>query len=167
MSITARYDKINHTELALVRALVAGSAERLEPAVQPLIEGRAAMVPDRGLPVLDGIHLCASDKCLQVLSGFRGAALPEQSLVVYGPDLGLIVPLLPCEDAHAKERALMPPILESAQSDELWIADRSFSIRTILAGWPSRGCAFIVREHGCSPQSCRPGSAAHEGPHRH
>lgn len=45
----------------------------------------------------------------------------------------------------------MAPILERAQSGELWIADRNFSTRSILAGWHRRGSAFIVREHGRTP----------------
>jgi hypothetical protein len=45
----------------------------------------------------------------------------------------------------------MAPILERAQPGELWIADRNFSTRAILGGWNQRGSAFIVREHGATP----------------
>ena len=45
----------------------------------------------------------------------------------------------------------MAPLLQAAQPDELWIGDRNFCTRTILAGWHGRGSAFIVREHGRSP----------------
>lgn len=45
----------------------------------------------------------------------------------------------------------MTPLLERAQPGELWIADRNFSTRTILCGWQRRGCGFIVREHGRTP----------------
>ncbi|GAB7549670.1 hypothetical protein CS8_093820 [Cupriavidus sp. 8B] len=61
----------------------------------------------------------ASEKRLKPLRGFRGAALPGQSLVVYDPDTAMIVDLVPCEDAHAQERAIMETLLASAQPAEL------------------------------------------------
>lgn len=63
----------------------------------------------------------------------------------------MIVDLVPCEDAHAQERAIMETLLESAEPAQLWIADRNFSTRAILAGLQHRGSAFIVREHGRNP----------------
>jgi IS4 transposase len=150
VSITALYDKVNRTEPALVRALVSGSAERLRPLMQPLRQP-APTVAGRRLRILDGNHLPASDKRLKPLRGFRGAALPGQSLVVYDPHEDQIVDLLPCEDGHAQERSLMAPILESATGDQLWIADRNFCTRKILCGLHERGSGFIVREHGANP----------------
>jgi IS4 transposase len=118
----------------------------MQPLRQP-----AALVAGRRLCILDGNHLPASDKRLKPLRGFRGAALPGQSLVVYDPHEDQIVDLLPCEDGHAQERSLMEPILESARSDHLWIADRNFCTRKILCGLHERGSGFIVREHGANP----------------
>ena len=40
--------------------------------------------------VLDGNHLTASQKRLKLLRGFRGAALPGQSLGVYAPEWDLV-----------------------------------------------------------------------------
>lgn len=151
VSLVALYDKINRTEPALIRALVAGSAERLQSVLQPLREGQAAMVPGWRVRIVDGNHLAASDKRIKPLRGFRGAALPGQSLVVYDPDLDQIVDLLPGEDAHAQERALMAPLLESAGPGQLWVADRNFCTRSILGRWHARGSTFIVREHGANP----------------
>ncbi len=134
-----------------MRALVQGSAQRLEPVLQPMRQGRAPTVPGYRVRILDGNHFAASDKRLKPLRDFRGAALPGQSLVVYDPDTGLVVDLVPCEDAHAQERALMAPLLQASQPDELWIGDRNFCTRPILAGWHARGSAFLVREHARSP----------------
>lgn len=116
-----------------------------------MLRNKAPTVPGYRLRIIDGNHLPASEKRLKPLRGFRGAALPGQSLVVYDPDVGLVVDLAPCEDGHAQERAQMEPLLARAQPGELWIADRNFSTRTILCGWQERGCSFIVREHGRSP----------------
>lgn len=151
VSITALYDKISRTEPGLVRALVQGSARRLGAVVQPMLRKQPPSVDGYCLRIVDGSHLPASEKRLKPLRGFRGAALPGQSLVVYDPDMAMIVDLVPCEDAHAAERAIMETLLESAQPGELWIADRNFSTRTILAGWQRRGSAFLVREHGRNP----------------
>lgn len=45
--------------------------------------------------------------------------------MVYAPDLEMVVDLVPCEGAHAQERTLMAPLLEQAQPDKQWIADRN------------------------------------------
>jgi IS4 transposase len=151
VSIQALYDKIRRTEPNLVQALVAGSAERLSGMLAPMLQDKAPIVPGYRLRIVDGNHLPASEKRLKPLRGFRGAALPGQSLVVYDPDQELVVDIEPCEDGHAQERTVMESLLARAQAGELWIADRNFSTRTILCGWQARGCGFIVREHGRTP----------------
>ena len=151
VSIAALYDKINHTEPALVRALVAGSARRLAPVLEAMAPEPPASVPGYRLRILDGNHLAASEKRLKPLRGFRGAALPGQSLVVYDPDLGQVVDIIPCEDGHTQERALMEPLLAAAQPGDLWIADRNFCTRAILCAWQRQGSGFLVREHARNP----------------
>jgi IS4 transposase len=163
VSVQALYDKIKHTEPHLVRALVAGSAERLREVLVPMIEGKAPTVPGYRLRIVDGNHLPASEKRLKPLRGFRGAALPGHSLVVYDPDLGMVVDLEPCEDAHAQERAVMPSLLERAKPGELWIADRNFSTRAILGEWDRLGCGFIVREHSRTPNPCAQDELSYQG----
>ncbi len=111
VSITALYDKLSRTEPGLVRALVQGSAQRLGPVVQPMLRKQPPSVDGYRLRIVDGSHLPASEKRLKPLRGFRGAALPGQSLVVYDPDTAMIVDLVPCEDAHAQERAIMETLL--------------------------------------------------------
>lgn len=151
VSVQALYDKIKGTAPHLVRALVQGSALRLGEVLAPMIKGKAPTVRGYRLRIVDGNHLPASEKRLKPLRGFRGAALPGQSLVVYDPDLDLVVDLAPCEDGHAQERTLMPSVQTHAQETDLWIADRNFSTRGILSEWERRGSDFIVREHGRTP----------------
>ena len=73
---------MNHTEPAILRALVRGGAERLMPVAAAL--GAGASLPGWRLLVLDGTHLPASEKRLASLRGVgiepclrfnRGAAL--------------------------------------------------------------------------------------------
>ncbi|HJV74810.1 MAG TPA: IS4 family transposase, partial [Noviherbaspirillum sp.] len=151
VSVQALYDKIRGTAPALVRALVQGSACRLGELLKHMLEGSPGTVPGYQMRIVDGNHLPASEKRLKPLRGFRGAALPGQSLVVYDQDLDLVVDMLPGEDGHAQERALMDALQEQAQPGQLWIADRNFSTRIILYRWQDKGSRFIVREHSRTP----------------
>jgi IS4 transposase len=150
VTLAALYDKINRTEPGILRALVRGSAERLAP-VAAAVEGGTTL-PGWRLRVLDGNHLPASEKRLAPLRGHRGAALPGQTLVVYDPDSGLATDLVASEDAHQSERALVAPLLDSAQPGQLWIGDRHFCTGPILQGWDKARSGFIVREHGRHPR---------------
>ena len=151
VSLAALYDKIKRTEPALGRALVSGSAKRLCPVVSELRGNLPLALPGYRTRILDGNHLAASEKRLKLLRSLRGTALPGHSLVVYDPDLGLVLDVIPCEDAYAGERPLMPEVLPTAQDGDLWIGDRNFSTNGILFGWHKRQAAFIVREHKSSP----------------
>jgi len=150
VSLASLYDKVNHTEPGVLRALVRGSAERLAPVMATL--GTPASLPGWQVRVLDGNHLPASEKRLLPLRVLRGAALPGHSLVAYDPDLGLVVDLVACEDAHASERAGVAPLLEGARAGELWIADRHYCTRTVLRGLEDAGACFIVREYANHPR---------------
>jgi len=151
VSVQSLYDKIKRTDPKLVRELVRGSAERLSPVVESMRSSPAPTIKGYRVRIIDGNHLPASEKRLKSLRAFRGAALPGQSLVVYDPSSHIVTDIVPCEDGHAQERSLMPALMEAAKPGELWIADRNFSTRAILTGWHHRACAFIVREHGKTP----------------
>ena len=151
VSLAALYDKVNHMEPGVIRALARGSGERLAPVIAPMKKGEAPWVKGYRVRVVDGNHLPASQKRLGVLRRFRGAALPGHSLVVYAPELGLVTDMVPCEDAHSQERTLMPAVIEMAQPEDLWIMDRNFSTTAICFGFENKHAAFIVREHGRNP----------------
>jgi IS4 transposase len=125
VSVQALYDKIRRTSPHLIRALVQQSAVRLGDVLTPMMKDKAPTVSGYRLRIVDGNHLPASEKRLKPLRGFRGAALPGQSLVVYDPDLDMVVDLVPCEDGHAQERTLMERAQSQAQPGELWMADRN------------------------------------------
>jgi IS4 transposase len=150
-SLTALYDKVNRVEPNVVRALVSGSAERLAPVMTPLRRGVAPWLPGWRVRIVDGNHLPASEKRLAPLRGFRGAALPGHSLVVFDPDAGLVVDLVPCEDGHASERGLLATALEAATSGEVWIGDRHFCTAPAIRLATARGAAVLFREHGAHP----------------
>ncbi len=150
VSLASLYDKVNHAEPAVLRALVRDSAERLAPVMAAV--GHGASLPGWRVRVLDGNHLPASERRLAPLRGHRGAALPGQSLVVCDPDTGLVVDMVAQEDAHASERTGATALLDSVGPGQLWIADRHFCTSAILEGWDRAGADFIVREHGRHPR---------------
>ncbi|MFL5458485.1 MAG: transposase [Myxococcales bacterium] len=149
VSLQALYDKVNHTEPAVLRALVRGSAERLGPVTAHL-RGAGPAPPwlaGYRVRVLDGNHLPPSEKRVKPLRGRRGAALPGQALVLYAPEADLVVDLIAGEDAHAQEPTYVPPLVAAAGPGELWIGDRNFATRGILAALHALGAAVLVREH--------------------
>jgi IS4 transposase len=151
VSLTALYDKLNRTEPVVVQAVVAEGAQRLAAVLTALTPWARPAAHGYRVRIVDGNHLPATEKRLKALRGVRGAALPGHSLVVYDPQLGLAVDLVPCEDAHRQERALMTALLPRVEPEQLWIADRNFSTTAILAGFAGRGAGFIVRKHQRSP----------------
>ena len=124
VSLAALYDKVKRCEPAVLRALVQGSAQRLDPLTACL--PTQASLPGWQLRVLDGNHLPASDKRLASLRGFRGAARPGHTLVLHDPDSALVCDIVACEDAHQSERVGAATLIESALAQQVWIADRHF-----------------------------------------
>jgi len=159
VSLAALYAKLQRTEPAVLRALVQGSAERLLALMGALPE--CSSLPGWQLRVFDGNHLPASEKRLAPLRGFRGAALPGHTLVVYDPDNALVCDIVACEDAHESERVGAVALIERAQARQVWIGDRHFCTQALLQGLAERGAGCIVREHGRHPKlrSCGPWSS--------
>lgn len=158
VSLAALYAKVQRTEPAVLRALVQGSAQRLVPLVGCLPERQS--LAGWQLRVFDGNHLPASQKRLAPLRGFRGAALPGHTLVVYDPDSALVCDIVACEDAHESERTGAAALIECAQPRQVWIGDRHFCTQAIVQGLAERGAGCIVREHAHHPRlrSCGPWS---------
>jgi len=127
--------------------LVRGSAERLAP-VAAAVDG-GTLLPGWRLRVLDGHHLPDSEKRLAPLGGHRGLALPGQTQVVYDPDSGLVTDIVANEDAHQSERALIAPLLASAQPGQLWIAAKSRSRANPADFADLRGTAIFARARSC------------------
>ena len=151
VSLPALYGKLQRTELGLMGALVRGSFDRLSPVAGELRTKQKDWVPGLRVRIVDGNHLPASEKRLKPLRGFRGAALPGHSLVVYDAEVDLVSDLVACEDAHSQERTAMRELVERVKPGELWLADRHFSTSSILFGIAERGGRFLIREHGASP----------------
>lgn len=65
--------------------------------------------------ILDGNHLAATQHRLKELRPLRAGPLPGQALVVYDPQWMMVTEVVPCEDGHAQERALLGAIVPLVQ----------------------------------------------------
>src|SRR5205085_5870979 len=98
--------------------------------------------------ILDGNHLAATRHRLKELRALRSGPLPGQALVVYDPQWLLVTDVVPCEDGHAQERALLGEVLPLVQPKDAWVADRNFCTTDFLFGIARRRAFFVIRQHG-------------------
>lgn len=155
VSLQALYAKVNHSEPAVLRALVQESAAQLAPVAAelrpPVAPTAPAWLAAYRVRVLDGTHFAPTEKRLKALRGRRSAALPGQALVLYAPEQDLVLDQVVGDDAHAQELHYVPALVAAAQPGELWLADRNFPTRGLLAALHARGAAVLMREHGRHP----------------
>lgn len=150
VTLAALYDKVSRTELALLLALVTGSAERLAPTIKEL--DCSAILTGWQLRIVDGNHLPSTEKRLGALRCERGAARPRFSVVVYDPDLDQVVDLQPCEDAYASERVGVLPLLARASEGQLWMADRLYCTLPVMQACEDANASFIIRQPSKHPR---------------
>jgi hypothetical protein len=149
VSLAALYDKLNGLEVGTSAALVAYSAERAEELIAQWPQGRrAGLLGGVQVRMLDGNCLDGRQHRLQVTRSSTAAPLPGKALAVFDPASETITTLVPCEDGHAQERALLHQVLPQVGAGEVWVADRNFCTTAFLEGLAERGAQSLVREHG-------------------
>jgi hypothetical protein len=155
VTIKSVYDKLKGIEPVVSRALVRETAMRMQAIIKQV--GGISKPPLAGYRtrIVDGNHLRRTDRRIGELRELNAAPLPGQALVVFDPQYRLVVDVLPCEDGHAQERSLLPELLETVESKDLWIADRNFCTVGFLFGIASRVGKFIIRQHGNLPYSLK------------
>lgn len=146
-SITAVYDKINGLEITTSAALVRETAKEMAKLVYDLKGERKSWLKGYQLRVLDGNCIEATHHRLEVLRRTRAGALPGKSLVVYDPALEMAIDVIPCEDGHAQERALLGEVLAKVCWKDLWMMDRNFCVNHFLCTIDDRKGSFICRQH--------------------
>jgi hypothetical protein len=146
-SLKALYDKLDHTEPALSAALVQHIATRLIPVLQQLHAGLPPRLPGYRVRILDGNHLAATQHRLKELRALRAGPLPGLALVAYDPQWAMVTDVIPCEDGHAQERALLAEVLPLIQPRDVWVADRNFCTTGFLFGIAARQGFFVIRQH--------------------
>jgi hypothetical protein len=147
VSLSDVYAKLQGVEPQVCRELVRHTAEQLAPIIDELGGARPELLPGYRTKILDGSHLAKTQHRLKVLRTTRSGPLPGQSLVVLDPRTMLVIDVLPCEDAHAQERALLVEILPTVARGDLWIEDRNFCTTKFVFGVAEGEGCFLVRQH--------------------
>jgi hypothetical protein len=147
VSLKALYDKLDHTEPAVSAGMVQHVGERLLPVVQGLDGGLPPRLKGYRVRILDGNHLAATERRLKELRALRSGPLPGQALVIYDPQWAMVTAVIPCEDGHAQERALLGEVLPLVRAKDAWVADRNFCTTDFLFGLAGRRSFFVIRQH--------------------
>src|SRR2546423_2238432 len=153
VSITAIYNKLNGTDPEVSAALLEVSAQRMAAIIDGLGALPYPLLPGYRTLVLDGNCIAASEHRLEVLREVAAGPLPGKGLVLYEPQRDLVTKLVPCDDGHAQERALLTPIYAGMSPGDLYIADRNFCVSEFFRQAYERSVAVIIREHKNLPWS--------------
>lgn len=139
------YDKFNHVEPAVCRALVRDLARRCSDILH------AAPPPGPPPPIryltLDGNKLAATQRRLDGLEPVY-APLPGQILVLQDADTGLFLDALPWEDAYTNERALLDDLAGWWAAGDCVVADSGFCTEAMFRQLGAAGAYAVIRHHG-------------------
>jgi len=127
--------------------LVRHTAQQLQPLIQEIGGALPEPVPGYEMHVLDGNNIAATEHRLKETRANSAAPLPGKSLCVFRPAHQLVTHIVPCEDGHTQERALVDPILDLVTTGSLWVADRNFCFQRFLLGIAKKLGFFVIREH--------------------
>ncbi len=148
VSVTALYDKLNHLELGISEAFARDTAADAARMIDAMPAAKKEILPGLEVFYLDGNHLASTEHRLAELRSTRKGPSPGQSLAVSDAQRGLIADLVPCEDGHARERSLLPGLLERIRAGIVIAADRNFCTSEFLFGLVARRASFVIRQHG-------------------
>jgi len=146
----AVYDKLKRVELPIAAGLVEYAGRELGSCLRQMPVPPPPRLPGYRVRVLDGNHLAGTEHRLLELRRYRAAALPGHALVFYDPQWDVATDVIPCEDAYAQERSLLPEVLAMVAAGDCIVADRNFCTTGFLFGLARRGAGFVIRQHGAN-----------------
>jgi hypothetical protein len=146
-SYQALYGKLGRMPVEFSCALVRSSAQRLDPLLQAA--GRHSLPGWKGyrIRMVDGTLPNGSEHRLEVLRRLKAAGLPCRLVVAFDPATGLCVDAAAAEDAYASERKLAAGLFEQAEANDLFVADRHYSVASLFTSLHDRGANFVIREN--------------------
>jgi hypothetical protein len=144
----AVYDKLKHLELPTAAGLVEYAGRELGACLQQMPSPPPPVLPGYRVRVLDGNHLAGTEHRVKALRRYRAAALPGHALVFYDPQWEVATDVIPCEDAYAQERTLLPEVVPMVAKRDCIVADRNFCTLGFVFGIARRGAFFVMRQHG-------------------
>jgi IS4 transposase len=147
VSKVALYAKINGQETKISQALVRYSSKELSAVRTEFTSANQVILGRYEVRIIDGNHIGGTEHRLEVLRSEVAAALPAQAIAVLDPQRELVVDVFPEEDAYAQERSMLPRVLETVQTQQLWIADRNFCTHDFLNKISEKQAYFVIREH--------------------
>ena len=146
----AGYDKLKHLELPTAAGLVAYAGRELGASLQQMPSPPPPLLPGYRVRVLDGNHLAGTEHRVKELRRYRAAALPGQALVFYDPQWEVATDVIPCEDAYAQERSLLPEVVPMVAKQDGIVADRNFCTLGFLFGLARQRAFFVIRHHAAN-----------------
>lgn len=152
IGVTAKalYDKLQRMEGNVSRRVVRDTASRMKEIIEKTGGVLPELVPGYRVKILDGNHLRRTQRRIKELKALNAAPLPGHCAVILDPQLKLAIDVIPCEDAHAQERTLLPQVLETVSYRDLWVGDRNFCTTNFLFGIKKQRAYFAIRQHGQS-----------------
>ena len=151
VSIQAVYEKLRGVEPGVAAERVRYAARDGHAVITALAGASPAVLPGYPVRILDGNHLAATEHRLKALRTYAGGALPGQALVVYDPDRDLALDVVPCENGHTQERALLAAVGAHLAAGQVWVMDRNFCVLHWLHRIAAQPAYFVVREHEQTP----------------
>jgi Transposase DDE domain len=115
------------------------------------------LLPGYRVRVLDGNHLAGTEHRVKALRRYRAAALPGHALVFYDPQWEVATDVIPCEDAYAQERTLLPEVVPMVAERDCLVADRNFCTLGFVFGLARRSAFFVIRHHASNVVGHRQG----------
>lgn len=109
------------------------------------------ILPGYRTKFLDGNCIEATEHRIKVIRDTKAGALPGKSLVIFDPELGIAIDVIPCEDGHAQERSLLHPVVDTMERNDLLVADRNFCVLSFLSGIHLKNAYFAIRQHKSMP----------------
>jgi hypothetical protein len=146
----AVYDKLKHLELPTAAGLVTYAGRELGTCLQQMASPPRPLLPGYRVRVLDGNHLAGTEHRVKALRRYRAAALPGHALVFYDPQWEVVTDVIPCEDAYAQERSLLPEVVPMVAKQDCIVADRNFCTVGFLFGIARQGAFFVIRHHAAN-----------------
>jgi IS4 transposase len=143
----AVYDKLKHLELPTAAGLVAYAGRELGACLQQMPSPPLPLLPGYRVRVLDGNHLAGTEHRVKDLRRYRAAALPGHALVCSDPQWAVATDVIPCEDAYAQERSLLPEVIPRVAKQDCIVAARNFCTLGGLFGIARQGAFFVIRHH--------------------
>lgn len=148
VTVKAVYDKLQGIERNVSREMVRETAAQMAQIIDSTKAALPPLVKGYQVKIVDGSHLRRTQRRIGELRVLNSAPLPGHAVVVLDPERKLVLDAIPCEDAYAQERTLLPELLETIEAKNLVIADRNFCTTRFLLQIVARQAAFVIREHG-------------------